>query len=131
MSTHESVQLEQVTFEKVQTMLCVAYESGATGERFKAHPAAEILNKFVQAQEEEINGIENGEEASRRRIELTFNLAKLYSEAGFVKEAKNTLLQGMFAALSGHFDEMYWELYDYFVKKLDGTEEEIDTYQGS
>lgn len=114
------------TYEEVLTALAVSYEAGVQKEDRAGHEAFIKLGEYTRAKEVQIDTCEDAVEAEFRRVEFSFELGKMYLQAGYVKEAKDTILQSLSGALSGEFHNLFQEIHDFFLSN-GGTEEEIDS----
>ncbi len=115
------------TYEEVLTALAVSYESGVQKEDRAGHEAFIKLGEYTAAKEAEIDTCEDAVEAEFRRVEFSFVLGKIYLEAGYTKEAKDTILQSLSGALSGEFHDLFTEIHDFYLAH-GGTEEEVDNF---
>lgn len=92
----------------------------ATIEARQSAPAMEALRAYEQFHTANIDTktAENPIEGKFRRLEFSFNLAKMYAEAGFLAEARAQIEELLVVAQDAQsenpaFGDLYWEMSDY------------------
>ncbi|MBU3668724.1 MAG: hypothetical protein FGM57_02010 [Candidatus Taylorbacteria bacterium] len=110
---------------EVVANLCSLHEKNLSPEERKNTPEMVSLRAYIQFHENKIDQYEDALEGEFRRVEFTYELAKIYLEAGFVEEGKDALAQALNGALSGGFQDIFTEMREYFLAHV-GTEDELD-----